>query len=99
MKFITLDPQITAMISNNYVISDRLPVRKRIETLINPSIETKRALADRSVQSKILKALLESVEPAKFQICSNPGHLVPEVQRTIGTHPLLPDIAPQYASE
>lgn len=62
VNLITFDTEIAAIVSENYFVSNVLPLLGSVEYLIKISIEPKGILSNRSTQSQISVALLEGIE-------------------------------------
>nr|DAW19383.1 MAG TPA: hypothetical protein [Caudoviricetes sp.] len=59
MKVITFDSKITAIVTNDYLITNMFPFSRTIESLIDVSIITKRFSSDSPVKFKIVVTLFE----------------------------------------
>lgn len=71
VNLIPLNPQVTAIVPRNDVMSDLSPLAGRVETLVYVSRVAKRRLSYRPSDGKVSEPLLECVELGKLGIRSN----------------------------
>lgn len=75
MDLIALNAQVTTIISNDDVVSNITPFSRTIERLVKVSIKAETRSPNRTLQTKIVKAIFKSVKVPQPGISSN--HPVP----------------------
>lgn len=68
MNIVTVHPEITRLISDDYYITKAPPFARGVETLIDPSVEPEGLVTDYSFEREILETLFESFELRKLGI-------------------------------
>jgi len=76
--FVSRNSQITAIVTNYDMISDRLPFLRLVKTLIDPSVEPECPLSEIPTQPEITIPFFECVQSRKLFIGPNPRHLIRE---------------------
>src|SRR4029077_1492341 len=80
--------EITALVSDNNLVSDPSPLSRAVKTLIDPPIEPKCAFTHKSLEGQVVKAFLKRFQPSKLGISPNPRHLQPRAAQRPDTRAL-----------
>jgi len=57
-----LDAEIAAVVADDYLVTEQLPLSGSVETLVDVPIEAERGVADGSWQRKVVEALFERLQ-------------------------------------
>ena len=60
INFMSFYPKITAIVSYDYLISDRLPFMRTIKYLVQITVESESFFSDSSVQTQVFESFFES---------------------------------------
>ena len=86
MDLITLHSEVTAVISNNYLVADVLPLPGGVEFLIDVAIESECGLPDLTVECEVAITLLKLVNTSKFGVSPNRHSDRLALKRSDGLH-------------
>jgi hypothetical protein len=66
VNLVTIDPKIASVVSDDDSVPGLTPLTRRVEVLVDPSVESKSRFTDSALESKVAKPLYESFESANF---------------------------------
>lgn len=70
MNFVTIDSQITTVVTNDYLFAYQLPLSRPVERLIDPAVESEGRLPYLPSQRQVAEAVFERLDPSQFRISS-----------------------------
>jgi hypothetical protein len=68
VNIVTIHTEIACLISKNCFLAKLSPFARRVEPLIDPSVETERLTTDLAFQREVLESFLEGFEPNELGI-------------------------------